>query len=367
VEAFFDSARPHLIELLQAPTVEVTETLIDRAKAVVELPNEAPAAILLTQAREFHAALTVGDLRNANRRKLEFLIRWRILVVSASLGGMNADGLLDGKAAGYGPDASWPGCLDTGWTAEELEQIGICVLGPSEDPQSRNWRPVHRFPWSDPELADPTFLTVATWRKAASSPAMGQAGDLAVQRIAQRLDRHHDWTRIEAARIAQALDLPPAYATMLETAAALHDSGKSRPLWQRAMGAPGDAIYAKTTGGGDLNHLRIDGKVYRHEFGSLADAESVEALTGLSPDLRDLALHLIAAHHGNARPLIAAVDPLIPPSCSRQRGQAAALRFAALQRRWGPWGLAWWEALLRAADRRASKRLDEAAQTGDEG
>jgi CRISPR-associated endonuclease/helicase Cas3 len=133
------------------------------------------------------------------------------------------------------------------------------------------------------------------------------------------------------------------------------------------MGAPCDAVYAKTTGGGDLNRLRINGEVYRHEFGSLADAEAAEALAGLSTDLRDLALHLIVAHHGNARPLIAAVDPLILPSRSRQRAQAAALRFVALQQRWGPWGLAWWEALLRAADRRASKRLDEAAQTRDEG
>jgi CRISPR-associated endonuclease/helicase Cas3 len=32
-----------------------------------------------------------------------------------------------------------------------------------------------------------------------------------------------------------------------------------------------------------------------------------------------------------------------------------ALRFARLQKRWGPWGLAWWEALLRAADQLASR------------
>ena len=38
-----------------------------------------------------------------------------------------------------------------------------------------------------------------------------------------------------------------------------------------------------------------------------------------------------------------------------------ALRFARLQKRWGPWGLAWWEALLRAADQQAS-RDNEAGQ-----
>jgi CRISPR-associated endonuclease/helicase Cas3 len=37
------------------------------------------------------------------------------------------------------------------------------------------------------------------------------------------------------------------------------------------------------------------------------------------------------------------------------------LRFARLQRRWGPWGLAWWEALLRAADAEASRRHERGA------
>jgi CRISPR-associated endonuclease/helicase Cas3 len=32
-----------------------------------------------------------------------------------------------------------------------------------------------------------------------------------------------------------------------------------------------------------------------------------------------------------------------------------ALRFSRLQKRWGPWGLAWWEALLRSADQQASR------------
>ena len=35
-----------------------------------------------------------------------------------------------------------------------------------------------------------------------------------------------------------------------------------------------------------------------------------------------------------------------------------AERFARLQREWGPWGLAWWESLLRAVDARASREND---------
>jgi CRISPR-associated endonuclease/helicase Cas3 len=59
------------------------------------------------------------------------------------------------------------------------------------------------------------------------------------------------------------------------------------------------------------------------------------------------------------RPVIAAIDPEAPPSTCAELAQEAALRFAELQAQWGSWGLAWWEALLRAADWAASRQLNE--------
>ncbi|MCA9629161.1 MAG: hypothetical protein KC766_15880, partial [Myxococcales bacterium] len=112
---------------------------------------------------------------------------------------------------------------------------------------------------------------------------------------------------------------------------------------------------AKTLG--PFNVHRLDG--YRHEFGSLPYAEASPALAHLSAEHRDLVLHLIAAHHGYARPLISTRGCAdAPPSALRERAQAVALRFARLQQRWGPWGLAWWEAVLRASDVLASRDND---------
>ena len=76
----------------------------------------------------------------------------------------------------------------------------------------------------------------------------------------------------------------------------------------------------------------------------------------LPDEWRDLVLHLVAAHHGRARPLIETTGcEDAPPSALGGRARDVALRFARLQKRWGPWGLAWWEALLRAADQQASR------------
>jgi len=50
-----------------------------------------------------------------------------------------------------------------------------------------------------------------------------------------------------------------------------------------------------------------------------------------------------------------------PPSALKERARDVARRFARMQKQWGPWGLAWWEALLRAADQQASRENDHRA------
>jgi len=131
--------------------------------------------------------------------------------------------------------------------------------------------------------------------------------------------------------------------------------GKAAECWQNAMNAPRDngRPYAKTRGGG--NWRLLEG--YRHESGSLLRAAKAGALPESS---RDLILHLIAAHHGYARPLISAEGCEDgPPSLLESEASEAALRFARLQRHYGPWGLAWREAVLRAADQSVSREFSQ--------
>src|SRR5690606_32115956 len=89
-------------------------------------------------------------------------------------------------------------------------------------------------------------------------------------------------------------------AAALEIAARLHDEGKQAKRWQSAFNACADGIYAKTKG--PVRTRQLDG--YRHEFGSLFHAEKNEAFRNLPMEMQDLVLHLIAAHHGHARPTI---------------------------------------------------------------
>src|SRR5690606_3362781 len=111
---------------------------------------------------------------------------------------------------------------------------------------------------------------------------------------------------------------------------------------------------------GPIDFDLLDG--YRHELGSLPCVEAHNDLKALGTEDQDFVHHLIAQHSGLARPLIgtSGCDDA-PPSIVEERARAVALRFARLSRRWGPWGLAWWEALLRSADQTASRRNQQAA------
>ncbi|MGH9525723.1 MAG: type I-G CRISPR-associated helicase/endonuclease Cas3g, partial [Terriglobales bacterium] len=119
---------------------------------------------------------------------------------------------------------------------------------------------------------------------------------------------------------------------------------------------------------------------FRHEMLSLAIAQAVE--TDLEPGPRDLALHLIASHHGYARPFAPVVvdsapqaaeieaalteyfasggpapsgpAPVLDSLPAHHLASGVADRFWRLTRRHGWWGLAYFDAILRLADWQAS-------------
>jgi CRISPR-associated endonuclease/helicase Cas3 len=168
------------------------------------------------------------------------------------------------------------------------------------------------------------------------------------------LEVHSSDVEREAERIVSRLPLAPGLKRAVVIAAKLHDIGKVRQLWQRSIGNF-DPSRTLAKSGGSMRPLDVT--AYRHELGSVIDADDQGLLAELEPDERELALHLIAAHHGRARPHFP-VDELFDPEARQadlsDLAHAIANRFVALQRRFGRWGLAYLESLVRAADYAAS-------------
>jgi len=156
-----------------------------------------------------------------------------------------------------------------------------------------------------------------------------------------------------ATRIADTLQLSPELRVPLIVAARFHDLGKDRSVWQRSVGnLQGGEPWAKSGRGGAL--LGLDD--YRHEFGSLIDIQTRKDFSDLPTEQQDLVLHLIASHHGRGRPHFPTDEATHPHNGPNAAGVArnVPLRFAKLQRKYGRWGLAYLESLLRAADAEGS-------------
>jgi CRISPR-associated endonuclease/helicase Cas3 len=166
------------------------------------------------------------------------------------------------------------------------------------------------------------------------------------------VDQHDADVERYAKTLAQKIGLDDGTATLLGIAGARHDRGKDREWWQKAIGNFGDKPLAKSTNTA-FDHTLNQG--YRHEFGSLVETERDEELLN-HPD-RDLILHLIAAHHGYARPHFPAraYDRNQPRALNQTTAEEAMHRFARLQRKYGWWQLAYLEAVLKAADALASR------------
>ena len=122
-------------------------------------------------------------------------------------------------------------------------------------------------------------------------------GEIASQ--GQLLSEHTEWVRADAKRIIDGLKLDPLAAEAVVLAAKWHDRGKDREHWQRGIGNDNPSVPLAKSAPGAAGERGFVGN-YRHEFGSIRDAERDEALAA-HPE-RDLILHLIAVHHGYGRP-----------------------------------------------------------------
>ena len=114
--------------------------------------------------------------------------------------------------------------------------------------------------------------------------------------------------------------------------------------------------------------MKPDPRGYRHEFGSLR--ELTEAFNAgklienpgkpITEEVFDLAMHLIATHHGRGRPHFPKGG--FDPDCEAKSDAIhteSMRRFARLQRKYGWWYLAWLENLLRCADALASEQPND--------
>jgi CRISPR-associated endonuclease/helicase Cas3 len=227
------------------------------------------------------------------------------------------------------------------FAADSLEQVV------KQLEKERQMRAIWRDDLDDDsgDSADATSATIYLVNRQPAFPDDGEGGSQAVNE--QPLDVHLPLVRDCARAIGIALGLDQGVVERLAHAGAAHDLGKNRPWWQQAAGNFSDAILAKCFGR-RANWRRLRG--YRHEFGSLLDL----ADEGIDDDL---ILHLVACHHGRARPGFEAkaFDNSHSLAQNEQASYDSELRFDRLQQRYGWWGLAYLEALVKCADAMGSR------------
>ncbi|MCC6785583.1 MAG: type I-U CRISPR-associated helicase/endonuclease Cas3 [Planctomycetes bacterium] len=361
VAVYLDVAPPHLMEKLETETWRVLKWLEARSRTLATvhattdegestaLARDALVGLVL-QGTTVTREVRLADLDSKpGREQLGVALEGKVLLLDARIGGLR-QGLLD-VAHPVASDVGQEGSLPF-----RISRVGDAGLG--EVAGERRLREEASLCVAEADGVESRWLVIETLP---SESAESEEGRSVARARSQLLEEHEEWTEREARSLAARLQLGEPYVSVLALAARLHDEGKRARGWQRAFGV-NDAelengrVYGKTTSRPNLALLAR----YRHELGSIPRAESDPRVQALSSDLRDLCLHLIAAHHGFARPLLRTDGAEMPQSVLVGRAQQIALRFTRLERTWGPWGLAWWEALLRAADQRASRLNDEA-------
>jgi len=257
------------------------------------------------------------------------------VLLSTAIGGLDDDGILD------------PSSESASDVADEVgERVRVWSDDPARESKIAGLRLIRSVGVEDGNDDESPARTWDWYEK------RNQGGRTASAPVS--LAEHVADVESHARRFAEKLPLKEYQKKALILAAKFHDSGKKRMLFQRMMGNEHypDKVLAKSG--------RMGGRLvepYRHELGSLLDMAGHPEAEAQEEDVLELARHLVAAHHGRARPHFPANeqrDPEHPTIAAEKESTSTALRFAALQSRFGRWGLAYLESILRAADWAAS-------------
>jgi CRISPR-associated endonuclease/helicase Cas3 len=350
--------RPH--ELLRDQTGRIYEEL----KKLAQRPE---AASLHAWLVDEDGEVEIVRLADLAEKGADEKLSHRTVLLPPSIGGLNIDGSLDGYALPGTPRADVSGEPPSREAPRQRCRVRAdgplsSVALPDDLRHARLVRPpIDLEPEvdsnDDTELSEsaPNTVRLGRYWYWFESPLVVGGANLHQARASVLLTTHTSDVERFATAIVDKLQLPADVRRAVILAARFHDAGKNRLGWQKSIGnlAPSTPL-AKA---GRSLRPRSTGENYRHEFGSLLDVATDSEFAALSEHEKDIVLHLIAAHHGRARPhfpVEEATDPDAAFDDVQAVTAAVPLRFARLQRRYGRWGLAYLESILRAADYAAS-------------
>jgi len=284
------------------------------------------------------------------------------VLLPPSIGGLSS-GMLDGKAKFDGSPEHYD--VADQWLDDNRSPRRRRVWDDAPRPEGmRLIRSIDLGIEDEDEVSDEETALPRTWywfERPRSADNEGSRAAIKCQELNSHLKTAGDFATEIVTKLA--LREPEASAVIL--AAKCHDLGKRREKWQRSIrnSRYPDIVLAKS--GGRMFPQELSS--YRHEFGSLIDLSNdishQKQPDPLGEDEHDLVMHLVAAHHGRARPHFPQDETFDPERAQTIAAEIACevpRRFARMQRKYGRWGLAYLESLVRAADILASQAKDGA-------
>ena len=319
--------------------------------------NFPDAQVWILDAREKVLPITLKEMIEQGPEQL----RDATVILPPKIGGLSRAGTLDGKAK---PDLPVQHDVSDLWFVDieqtQLHRVRVWNDDPEFTAKTKGMRLI-RAPLDTDPAADDRESGETSERRFwhwFTRPRSADDDSSETSTAPVEWQKHTDEVVEHTQKIVQTLNLSEDFQKALVLAAKFHDLGKRREVWQRRIGNPKPEVWYAKSGRDPAWKPRDICRDYRHEFGSLRDAELEDELKKLGADEHDLVLHLIAAHHGRARPHFPKEEAFDPVGSTPADSEAIAIevprRFARLQRRFGRWGLAYLESLLRAADYAAS-------------